>query len=112
VYIGLAASNHTITVTWAVKYKAKLGGKVIAGADVTAAIQSALTARFTQYDIGGFDQVAGAGTIYASDVRATVEKAHPAIYSATLSSPAGDTALSVGEVAVLAFGGGSTVTAG
>lgn len=112
VFIGLAASNHTITATWAVKYKAIYKGKAIVGADVTAAIQAALVARFKEYDIGGYEQTAGAGTIYASDIRATVEKAHPAIYSATLSSPAGDTALSVGQVAVLAFGGGSTVTAG
>jgi len=110
-YTGLAAINHTITVTWAVKYKAKYNGVPVAGADVTAAIQAALVARFRGYDIGGYDQVAGAGTIYGNDVSSTVERAHPAIYSAGVSS-GGNISLAIGEVAVLALGGGSTVTPG
>lgn len=112
IYAGLAAVAHTITATWAVKYKAKLNNVPISGGAVTAAIQAALAARFQGYDIGGFDQVAGAGTIYWEDIRSTVHKSHPAIYNTTISSPAGDTALTLGQVAVLALGGGSTVTAG
>ncbi len=111
-YTGLAAIAHTITVTWAVKYKATLGGVPVTGTAVTAAIQAALVSRFENYDIGGYDQVAGAGTIYLEDVRSTVHHSHPAIYQTAISSPAGNTALAIGEVAVLAYGGGSTVTAG
>lgn len=111
-YTGLAAIDRTITVTWAVKYKAKYNNIPVVGAAVTAAIQAALIARFESYEIGGFDQIAGAGTIYASDIRATVKNAHPAIYDDGVSSPSGNSALVLGEVAVLAFGGGSTVTPG
>ena len=110
-YSGLAAFNAPIVVTWAVKYRAKYLGQAVAGVDVKAAIITALVDRFKNYPIGGFDQVAGAGTIYASDVRAVVERAHPAIYAATLSSPAGDTALALGRVAVLTTPTG-TETAG
>ncbi len=99
-YSGLPAIDTNITVTWAVKYRAKYLGQAIAGADVKAAINAALVDRFKNYPIGGFDQVAGAGTIYASDLRGTVDRAHPAIYSTVLSSPAGDTAIALGHVAV------------
>jgi hypothetical protein len=99
---GLAAIETNITVTWAVKFRAKYLGAAIVSTDVKAAINAALIARFRgDYDIGGFDQTAGAGTIYASDIRGVVERAHPAIYSAVLSSPAGDTALALGHVARL-----------
>lgn len=99
---GYAATNTNIVVTWAVKYRAKYLGAAILGPDVKAAIVAALTNRFqADYDIGGFDQTAGAGTIYASDIRGVVERAHPAIYSAVLSSPAGDTAIALGHVAHL-----------
>lgn len=110
-YSGLPAVNVPITVTWAVKYRAKYLGQSISGAVVKAAIGAALEDRFANYPIGGFDQTAGAGTIYAADVRAVVERAHPAIYTATLSSPAGDTALALGRVAVLTTPTG-TETAG
>jgi hypothetical protein len=110
-FTGAAAVAVNIVVTWAVKYQAKYLGQSIVGADVKAAIVAALVARFKAYPIGGFDQAAGAGTIYASDLRAVVERAHPAIYSAVLSAPAGDTALALGRVAVLVTPTG-TETAG
>lgn len=101
-FTGAAATNVDITVTWTVKYRAKYLGAAIVGTDVKAAINAALVARFRgDYDIGGFDQTLGAGTIYASDIRGVVERAHPAIYSATLSSPAGDTVIGLGCVAHL-----------
>jgi hypothetical protein len=107
----LAAIDVPIVVTWAVKYRAKYLGQAVAGADVKAAINAALIDRFKNYPIGGFDQTAGAGTIYVSDVRGVVERAHPAIYFAALSSPAGDTALALGHDAVLTTPTG-TETAG
>ncbi len=106
---GSSAVNVPIVVTWAVKYQAKYNGQAVAGADVKTAIGDALEARFSGYPIGGFDQVLGAGTIYASDLRGVVERAHPAIYTATLSSPAGDTALALGRVAVLTTPTGTEV---
>jgi hypothetical protein len=100
-FTGASAVNVNIVVTWTVKYLATYEGQSIASADVKAAIVAALTARFRGYPIGGFDRVLGAGTIYASDIRSVVERAHPAIYTATLASPAGNTALALGRVAVL-----------
>lgn len=110
-YTGAAATAENITVTWAVKYSSVYHGRPIVGADVKAAIVAALTARFVDFPIGGFDQVSGAGTIYASDLRGTVDSAHPAIYSTTLSSPAGNTAIARGYDAVLVSPTG-TETAG
>ncbi len=112
-YTGLPAIETTITVTWTVKYLAKYQGRAVTAASVSAAIVAALGARMVTYPIGGFDQVLGAGTIYASDLRGTVDRAHPAIYSTVLSAPAGDTAILLGHVAVIdANAGGSTETAG
>lgn len=110
-FTGLAAIAVDITVTWAVKYRTKFGGKAIDGADVHAAIVAALTALFSSIPIGGFDQVAGAGVVYIELLRGTVLGAHPAIYNTTLSSPVGDTAIALGNVAVNASSGG-TETAG
>lgn len=110
-YVGLAAIDVPIVVTWTVKYRAKYLGRAVSGVDVKAAIVAALIDRFKNYPIGGFDQVAGAGTIYASDLRGVVERAHPAIYFGALSSPAGDTALALGHDAVLVTPTG-TETAG
>jgi hypothetical protein len=108
---GDAATATPVVVTWAVKYQATYQGRPVAGADVKAAIVAALTARFTDVPIGGFDQVSGAGTLYVSDLRGTVDSAHPAIYSTTLSAPAGDVAITLGHVAVLTTPTG-TETAG
>ncbi len=82
-------------------FKAKYRGATIAGADVKAAIIAALVARFKEYDLGGYSQVAGAGVIYVTDLRGTVERAHPAIVNATLSSPSADVAIALGHQAVL-----------
>lgn len=98
---GLAAAASNITVTWAVEYQLRYAGKAVLGSTVKAAIVAALTARFTTYPIGGFDVVGLHGTIYAEDIRATVKGAHPAIYNATISAPAGDTSITLGHVAVL-----------
>ena len=111
-YAGSAAINLPITVTWAVKYLAKYQGQSVSSTDVHDAIGAALVDRFRNYPIGGFDRVAGAGTIYASDLRGVVERAHPAIYSAVLSAPAGDTALALGRVATLHASSDGTETAG
>lgn len=111
-YSGSSSVEVSITITWAVKFRAKYLGQSITSTVVHDAIVAALTDRFRNYPIGGFDQVAGAGTIYASDLRGTVDRAHPAIYSTVLSSPGGDTAIALGHVATLTFGGGSTETAG
>ncbi len=100
-YSGTGATNTPITVTWAVLFQLKYKGKTIASADVKKAINDALTARFKEYPIGGFDQTAGAGTIYASDLRSVVERSHPAIYKVTLSNPGGDTAIPLGHVPTL-----------
>ena len=106
---GIAAIATNIVPTWAVKYRAKYMGRAVTGPEVKAAIIAALTARFIEYPIGGFDQVAGAGTIYLEEIRGTVKSAHPAIYEATLSSPGGDTAIALGHVARLTTPTGTEV---
>jgi uncharacterized phage protein gp47/JayE len=111
-FTGLAANDVPITVTWAVKYQARYNGQAVTGDEVDAAINAALVARFRGYPIGGFDQTAGSGTIYVSDLRAVVERAHPAIYTATLASPATDTILAVGDVATFPDASDGTEVAG
>lgn len=111
-FTGAAATAVSVIVRYNVKYKALWLGQAISGPTVTAAILAALTARAANYPIGGFDQTAGAGTIVVEEFRGTVHGAHPAIYSTTLVTPAGTTAIALGQVAVVTVNVLSTVTAG
>lgn len=88
-----------VTITIAATVKAKAGSGVTA-AVVAAAVNTALDAAFASWAIGGYDQTAGAGTIYRDEIMAVINGAHPAIYHVTLTTPAGDTALAKGRVAV------------
>ena len=98
---GVSATEVDIIPTWAVKYRAKYRGAPVLGSAVKAAIVAALVERFEEYPIGGFEQTAGAGVLPLEEIRGTVKSAHPAIIDAVMSSPVGDTAISVGEVAHL-----------
>jgi hypothetical protein len=97
-FTGAAATNTDITVTWAVEYLATFNGAAVTGATVKAAINTALSARFKLYPIGGFKQTAGAGTISLEEIRGTVKGAHAAISDVTLSSPVGATVIAIGRV--------------
>ncbi len=98
-YQGAAATAVTISVSGTCKIKAKAGVTALA---VKNAIVAALTTAFASFEIGGFDQVAGAGVIYTVDLSGIVRDAFPGIYDVTIVAPAGaSTALAIGEVAVL-----------
>lgn len=100
-----AAIGTTVTTTATIKAK---GGPGITTAVIANAISAALAAAFPEFPVGGFDQTAGAGTLYADEVKAIINNAHPAIYHVAMTSPAGDTALALGHVAVLS----NTITSG
>ena len=99
-----AAIETLVTVSGAVKAKAGAG---VSAQVIADAISVALEAAFPTYEIGGYDQTAGAGTLYAEEVSATVNGSHPKIYKVALASPSGDVALAKGHVATLA----NTITA-
>jgi hypothetical protein len=99
------ATDTSVTVGATIKAKA---GSGVSAASVAANIGNALVAFFKEVPIGGWDQVAGAGTLYADKIRAVIEQADPAIYKVTLSSPATDVALALGHDATL----NNTIVAG
>lgn len=96
-FTGAAATGVPITVTGTFS----LAG----GADEATAIGAvidALEAAFATFDIGGRDQVDGAGVIYTEDLQAIAACAFPGIYNLTLSLPANPTTpLARGQVATL-----------
>lgn len=94
-----AASNVTIAVTYEL-WLYKSCNKTVA--QVRTAVSTALGVLFSQRPIGG-DVVAPAttGKIYQSDILATIVKAIPEGFRASVSAPSGDTALTNGQVAVL-----------
>jgi hypothetical protein len=101
-----AASEVTIDIAGTIY--AKPGAGVSSGT-ILAAVTAELTKDFPGYDIGGFNQTAGAGTIYKQELESSVNAAHASIYKVTLTSPVGDVSLSVGEVAVLGSTAGLSV---
>ena len=94
-----AASNVTIAVTYSL-WLYKSCNKTVA--EVRTAVSTALGVLFSTAPIGG-DVVAPAttGKIYQSDILATIVKAIPEGFRASVSSPSGDTSLTNGQVAVL-----------
>ena len=98
-YQGAAATATTIALSGSCKIKARPG---VTALDVKNAIVSALSAAFATFEIGGFDQVAGAGVIYTVDLSGIVRDAFPGIYDVTITTPGtSTTALAIGHVAVL-----------
>ena len=97
--IVAAAANVTIAVTYEL-WLYKSCNKTVA--QVRTAVSTALGVLFSQRPIGG-DVVAPAttGKIYQSDILATIVKAIPEGFRASVSVPSGDTSLTNGQVAVL-----------
>lgn len=112
-----AAPVTTITTSGSVKVKTKTG---ITSAIVKQAIVDTHALVAKTYPLGGYDQTLGAGTIYLSDIIGLVMGAGDGsvspkfdIYSVTISSPGGNTAIGVGGVPVFSTATGSwTVTFG
>jgi phage-related baseplate assembly protein len=92
------ATNVTVNIVGTIKAKAGAG---VTQSVIEDAADAALATAFEGWDIGGFDQTAGAGTIYHEEYESTVNGAHPKIYKVTIATPAGDTSLAKGQVAVL-----------
>ncbi len=59
-----------------------------------------LPAYMGQVPIGGYDQTAGSGKVYKTDIAAAVKDSYPGLYNVTLATPAGDTTLALGEIPV------------
>lgn len=97
--VAAAATNVTIAVTYEL-WLYKSCNKTVA--EVRTAVSTALGVLFSARPIGG-DVVAPAtaGKIYQSDILATIVKAIPKGFRASVSAPSGDTALTNGQVAVL-----------
>lgn len=97
--VASAATNVTIPVTYSL-WLYKSCNKTVA--EVRADVEDALGVLFSERPIGG-DVVAPAttGKIYQSDILATIVKAIPEGFRASVSAPSGDTALTNGQVAVL-----------
>jgi hypothetical protein len=92
------ATDVTVNVTYTVKAKAAPG---VTTGQVQTAIAASLATAFAEESIGGDDQVGGAGTFYADKIKATIANAWPTIYHTTMSAPAADVALAIGDVGVL-----------
>lgn len=104
-FTGVAATGTTITCSGTVKIKARPG---LVTATVQKAIVDTLTAHFATIPIGGIDQVAGAGVVYAADIQAIIRTAYTGIYDPILTSPIGaSTAIALGHVPVLSTTTGS-----
>ncbi len=109
-FIGDAATDDTVAITYAVKAKASsvhggVPGTYTQGsqglaAPVFTAIEAAVIAWFEAKDIGGDDQTAGAGTIYADQIRSEIAGTWPTTYHTTLSAPASDVSLALGHDAL------------
>lgn len=108
-YAGGPAIETTIHVAGTCKIKARSG---VTTTIVKNAIVAGLTAAFAEFEIGGFDQVAGAGVVYTVDLEGIVKASYAGIYDVSLSSPGGaSTAIAFGNVAVLdSVAGDWTVT--
>jgi hypothetical protein len=119
-YTGLAATDVSVPLTYTVKAKVTSVPGGVAGtytqgaqgvaAPVFAAIEASMSnVYFAGVDIGGFDQTAGAGTLYADEIRSQIAAVWPTTYHTTLSAPGADVALAVGHVAVVGAFTGTVV---
>ena len=99
ILVAAAASNVTIAVTYEL-WLYKSCNKTVA--EVRTTVSTALGVLFSARPIGG-DVVSPAttGKIYQSDILATIVKAIPEGFRASVTVPSGDTALTNGQVAVL-----------
>jgi len=98
-FTGVAATATTIVCSGTVKIKARPGLVV---ATIKQAIVDTLVDYFSTIPIGGVDQVAGAGVVYAADMQAVIRTAYVGLYDPILTSPAGaSTAIALGHVPVL-----------
>lgn len=100
---GQAATAVAITVVGTGKIKRVAGvADSVLKAAAEAAAEAAVGAAFEDFPIGGVDQVAGAGVIYTTDLRAVASDAYSGLYNVLVTTPAGaSTALALGQVATL-----------
>jgi uncharacterized phage protein gp47/JayE len=100
----LAATNVSVAVTYTVWVYASANKTQ---AEVEEDVEAALEALFAAHPIGGdIISPATTGSLYKSLIESTILSVYPEAFRVSVSAPAGDTALTNGQVAVL-----GTVTA-
>lgn len=98
-YTGIAAISTTVHVAGTGKIRARAG---VTRQVVAEAIVAALGEYFQVLEIGGLDQVAGAGVVYTVDLQRIAGSGYSGLYDVVLSFPAGaTTAIAVGHIPVL-----------
>jgi len=104
----VSAANVTVTVTyqlWVYKSVNKTAD------DIKEDVEDALEQMFADRPIGG-DILEGesTGKLYTSMIESTIRSLYPQAFRVSLTSPSSDTALTNGQVAVVAVSPSSTVT--
>jgi hypothetical protein len=95
----LSASSVTVPVTYEIWIYKSCNRT---SAEVQADVESALEAAFALRPIGGdIIPPATSGKLYLSLIESTIKGTFPQAFRVTLAAPAGDTALSVGQIAAL-----------
>lgn len=98
---GAAAIATPIPIVGTAKIKARKG---VTGAQLIALAQQAIAEQldlhtFPGWDVGGLDQVAGAGYVYASDIADDIRDSTDGMYHVVLSQPATQVLILLGHVA-------------
>jgi hypothetical protein len=101
-YEGFAALTTSILVTGTARIRAVPGVDSVA---LKAAAEAAILVRLglvtiPAIEIGGVDQVDGAGVIYRTDITSEVKASYPGLYGEALTSPAVTTAIAIGHVPI------------
>jgi hypothetical protein len=105
---GIAAIEATIPISYTVKIKDAPGLDVPA---IKAEIATELDAFFEATEIGGYDQVFGAGVIYSVDLAGVIRGAHRGLYDVVLTLPGGaSTPVLLGYVAKYSISAAVVVT--
>lgn len=109
-YTGFAAVATTIHVVGTAKIKSRIG---ITPQAVAEGMVAALIASGKTIDVGGVDQVAGAGVVYTRDLEAFARAGYPGVYDVIVTTPAGlSTAIAIGHVPVLQSAAGDGLGSG
>jgi hypothetical protein len=93
-YLGNAATAQMLVVAGTARVRAGAG---VSAPTLAAQCAAAAVAYAASVPIGGYDQTAGSGFVYARDVEAAVRAAVPSLYAVQVSVAA-STAIAVGHV--------------
>ncbi len=88
-------------VSQAVTYRVWCRGSTLTSVQIATAVDAAIATFFAGLDIGGTEISPGAGYLYVEALRQAIGQATPGIQQVTITVPAADLAMTVGQVAVL-----------